>query len=82
MNKELFAAIDMLEKEKGISKDVLFEALEVALVSACKRNLAQAPAVSVNIDRDTGEIKVFSQLKVVEEVEEEQQEVSGRLGRN
>lgn len=76
MNKELFAAIDMLEKEKGISKDVLFEALEVALVSACKRNLAQAPAVSVNIDRDTGEIKVFSQLKVVEEVEEEQQEVS------
>ena len=76
MNKELFAAIDMLEKEKGISKDVLFEALEVALVSACKRNLPAASALSVNIDRDSGEIKVFSQLKVVEEVEQEQLEVN------
>ncbi len=76
MNKELFAAIDMLEKEKGISKEVLFEALEVALVSAYKRNFQSAPAVSVNIDRDSGEIKVFSQLKVVEDVESDQQEVS------
>jgi transcription termination/antitermination protein NusA len=76
MNKELFAALDSLEKEKGISKDVLFEALEVALISAYKRNYQSAPAVSVNIDRDTGAIKVFSQLKVVENVESEQQEVS------
>jgi len=76
VNKELFAAIDMLEKEKGISKEVLFEALEVALVSAYKRNFQSAPAVSVNIDRDSGEIKVFSQLKVVEDVESDQQEVS------
>jgi N utilization substance protein A len=76
MNKELFAAIDMLEKEKGISKEVLFEALEIALISAYKRNFQSAPAVSVNIDRDSGEIKVFSQLKVVEEVESDQQEVS------
>ena len=76
MNKELFAALDSLEKEKGISKDVLFEALEVALVSAYKRNFQTAAAVRVNIDRDTGEIKVFSQLKVVENVESDQQEVS------
>ncbi|MDY6825786.1 MAG: transcription termination factor NusA [Bacillota bacterium] len=76
MNKELFAAIETLEKEKGISKDVLFEALEVALISAYKRNFQTAPAVRVIIDRDTGEIRVFSQLKVVEEVESEQQEVS------
>ncbi len=76
MNKELFAALDSLEKEKGISKDILFDALEVALISAYKRNYQSAPAVSVTIDRDTGEIKVFSQLKVVENVESEQQEVS------
>lgn len=76
MNKDLFAAIDALEKEKGISKEVLFEALEVALVSAYKRNFQAAPAVRVNLDRETGDITVFSQLKVVEEVESDQQEVN------
>ncbi len=76
MNKELFAALESLEKEKGISKEILFEALEVALVSAYKRNFQSSPAVSVTIDRETGEIKVFSQLKVVEDVESDQQEVS------
>ncbi len=76
MNKELFAAIEALEKEKGISKEVLFEALEVALISAYKRNFQSAPAVRVILDRETGEIKVFSQLKVVEDVELDQQEVN------
>jgi transcription termination/antitermination protein NusA len=76
MNKDLFAAIDALEKEKGISKEVLFEALEVALVSAYKRKFQAAPAVRVNLDRETGDIKVYSQLKVVEEVESDQQEVN------
>lgn len=76
MNKDLFAALESLEKEKGISKEILFEALEVALVSAYKRNFQSAPAVSVTIDRETGEIKVFSQLKVVEDVSSEETEVS------
>lgn len=76
MNKELFAAIEALEKEKGIGKEVLFEALEVALVSAYKRNFQSAPAVRVVLDRETGDIKVFSQLKVVEDVESDQQEVN------
>ncbi len=76
MNSDLFAAIESLEKEKGISKELLFEALEVALVSAYKRNFQSSPQVRVNIDRETGEIKVFSQLKVVEEVENEDQEVN------
>ncbi len=75
MNNDLFTAISLLEKEKGISKEVLFEALEVALVSAYKRNFQSSPAVRVNIDRETGDIKVFSQLKVVEEVESEEEEV-------
>ncbi len=76
MNKDLFAAIESLEKEKGISKEVLFEALEVALVSAYKRNFQSASAVNVTLDRETGDIKVFSELKVVEEVESDQTEVS------
>ena len=76
MNQDLFAAIESLEKEKGISKEVLFEALEVALVSAYKRNFQSAPAVNVTLDRETGEIKVFSDLKVVEEVESAETEVS------
>lgn len=76
MNEDLFAAISSLEKEKGISKEVLFEALEVALVSAYKRNFQSAPAVRVTIDRETGDIKVFSQLKVVEDVASEEQEIS------
>lgn len=76
MNTELISAIDLLEKEKGIDREILFEALEVALVSAYKRNFQTAPAVRVSIDRETGTIKVFSQLTVVEEVESDQQEVS------
>jgi transcription termination/antitermination protein NusA len=71
----LFAALETLEKEKGIKQEVLFEALEIALVSAYKRNFQAVPSVRVSIDRETGEIKVFSQLKVVEEVESPQQEV-------
>ncbi len=76
MNKELFAAIESLEKEKGIGKEILFEALEVALVSAHKKNFQSAPAVRVSIDRDTGDITVFSQLRVVEDVQLDQQEVN------
>jgi len=76
MNKEFLAAIDTLEKEKGIGKETLFEAIEVALISAYKRNFNTTANVRVNIDRETGGIKVFSLLTVVEEVSNPQQEVS------
>jgi len=75
MNNDLFAAIESLEKEKGIDKEILFEALEVALVSAYKRNFQSPTSVRVSIDRETGEIKVFAQKKAVEDVESEDQEV-------
>jgi transcription termination/antitermination protein NusA len=65
----------MLEKEKGISKEVLFEALEVALISAYKRNFQTSPNVRVVVDRETGEIKVYALLIVAEEVENPQQQV-------
>ncbi|HOB29397.1 MAG TPA: transcription termination factor NusA [Bacillota bacterium] len=74
-SKELIAALKAIERDKGIELEVLFEALEVALVSAYKRNYQAPGNVRVNVDRETGEIKVFSQLKVVEEVEFPQQEI-------
>ena len=74
-SKELIAALKAIEKEKGIELEILFEALEVALISAYKRNFQAPGNVRVSIDRETGTIKVFSQLKVVEEVELPQQEV-------
>jgi N utilization substance protein A len=74
-SKELIAALKAIEKSKGIDLEILFEALEVALISAYKRNFQAPGNVRVSIDRDTGEIKVFSQLTVVQEVESPQQEI-------
>jgi N utilization substance protein A len=76
MNKDILHAIELLEKEKGIGKEILFEALEAALVSAYKRNFHTAVNVRVFVDRETGEIKVYSQKKVVENVEDPKSEIS------
>lgn len=76
MNYEFIDALEQIEKEKGISKDILFEAIEAALISAYKKNFNTAPNVKVSIDRDTGQIGVYSCLTVVEEVKDSQQELS------
>ncbi|PKM83591.1 MAG: transcription termination/antitermination protein NusA [Firmicutes bacterium HGW-Firmicutes-13] len=76
MNYEFIEALEQIGKEKGISRDILFEAIEAALISAYKRNFNAAPNVKVHIDRDTGEIKVYSRLTVVEEVKDPQLEIS------
>ncbi|QER67634.1 transcription termination factor NusA [Paucilactobacillus nenjiangensis] len=76
MNKELVGALDALEKEKGIKKEIVIEALEAALVSAYKRNYDQAQNVEVDFDAVKGNIKVYAVKTVVEEVEDEQQQVS------
>ena len=68
MNIEFIEALDQIEKEKGISKEILIEALEASLISAYKKNYGSAQNVFVNIDRDTGEVKVFSRKTVTEEV--------------
>ena len=47
-------ALEAIEKEKGIKKDTLFEAIEAALISAYKRNFNSSHNVKVNIDRETG----------------------------
>jgi len=76
MNKEFIFAIDELEKEKEISKDLLLEAIESALVSAYKKNYGTSQNVRVNIDRETGDIDVLMRKDVVEEVVDPFVEVS------
>ncbi|HLR61845.1 MAG TPA: transcription termination factor NusA [Lentibacillus sp.] len=76
MNNQLFDAIDYLEKEKGIDKDVLMEALEAALISAYKKNFKSAANVRVDIDEESATMRVFSRKTVAEEVENNLEEIS------
>lgn len=76
MNKEFIQAIADLEREKQISKDVLIEAIESALVSAYKKNYGTSQNVRVNIDRETGDIDVFMRMDIVEEVEDDLTQIS------
>ena len=64
MNEEILTILDSLEREKGISKDVLFEAIESALLSAARKMLGKdREDISVKVDRETGDIKVVSGRK-------------------
>lgn len=76
MNREFIDAIDALEKEKDISKDILIEAIESALVSAYKKNYGTSQNVRVNIDKEEGDIDVFMRKDVVEEVYDDMIEIS------
>lgn len=78
MNLELIGALKDLEKERGISKDVLIEAIETAIVSAYKRNfnLSSNASVRVDLDGTTGAINVYSRRKVVDDVTDPKQEIS------
>ena len=61
MNKELFAALDMLEKEKGIPKTYMFEKIEAALVSAFKKEYGSNANVRIVVDEKKEDIKVYYQ---------------------
>lgn len=76
MSNQLFEAIDYLEKEKGIDKDVLLEALEAALISAYKKNFKSASNVRVDLDVNESKMRVYARKTVVEEVEDHQEEIS------
>jgi N utilization substance protein A len=76
MSKEMVTALANLEKEKGIKQSVVIEALEAALVSAYKRNYGQAQNVEVEFNERKGDIHVYAVKKVVEEVEDDQLQVS------
>lgn len=76
MSSELLDALEVLEKQKGISRDVLIEAIEAALVTAYKRNFNQAQNVRVDLNLDTGTMLVYSRKDVVEEVEDDRLQIS------
>lgn len=72
----MIEALDALEKEKGIKKEIVIEALEAALVSAYKRNYGQAQNVEVDFDEKKGNIHVYAVKEVTEEVFDSRLEVS------
>ncbi|MCQ2435486.1 MAG: transcription termination factor NusA [Clostridia bacterium] len=76
MNSELFAALDLIEKEKGIPKEYMIERLEAAIVSAFKKENGGNSNVRIAIDQEKKDIKVYKQLAIVEEVTDPAIEIS------
>jgi len=76
VSSELLDALTALEQQKGISRDVLIEAIEAALVTAYKRNFNQAQNVRVDINLATGTMLVYSRKDVVEEVADDRLQIS------
>ena len=73
---EFVSALEALAKEKHINKEVLFSAIESALISAYKKNFGKTANVRATIDRVTGQVEVLARKTVVEEVEDPQAEIS------
>ena len=65
MNKELKEAMDILEKEKEISKETLFEAIENSLITACKQHFGKADNIKVEIDRETCDFLCYAEKELV-----------------
>ena len=76
MNKELLEAMEILEKEKNISKDTMIEAIENSLITACKNHFGKADNVKVTMNRTTGDFAVYAEKTVVEDVEDDVLEIS------
>lgn len=75
MSAELFNLLDEIEEEKGISKDVVLDALESALISAYKKNFGAVEDINVKFS-DDGDIRIFARKEVVEEVEDRETQIS------
>lgn len=82
MNAEFMQAFEQLGKEKGIAPEILFDAIEAALISAYKRNFSSAQNVRVSLDRATGDIHVYARKNIVEVVENGIVEMSLTEARN
>ncbi|MGP7817468.1 transcription termination factor NusA [Niallia sp. 01092] len=76
MSSELVDALVLLEKEKGISRDVIIDAIEAALVSAYRRNFNQAQNVRIDLNLGSGTMRVFARKEVVDEVFDPRLEIS------
>ena len=76
MNTELLEALELLEKEKDISKETMLEAIENSLLKACEAHFGKADNIKVNIDPVTCQFSVLAEKKVVEQVEDDVTEIS------
>lgn len=70
MNQEFIRALEEIESEKGIPREIIFDALEKALIKSYGKNYDDRENVSVEIDRETGKIKVFAIKEIVDNVED------------
>ncbi len=69
MKAEFLEALEQIVKDKGITKDVLYDALEAALKTAYRKNFGTSQNVEVEIDKENGEVKAYAKKVVVENVE-------------
>ena len=76
MNNELLEALNILEKEKDISKDIMLEAIKNSLITACKNHFGKSDNIKVDINPETCEFHVYAEKTVVEEVEDNVLEIS------
>lgn len=76
MNTELVEAIDLLEREREISRETLFEAIENSLLIACRNNFGKADNIKIAMDHETCEYEVYAEKTVVENVEDKSLEIS------
>jgi len=76
MNKDLIAIFEYLEREKGITRDIVIEAIEESLRAAARKSISGAANVTVKIHPKTGNIQVFCEKEIVDEVEVPAQEIS------
>ncbi len=76
MNKELIAIFEYLEREKGIQREIVIQAIEESLQAAARKNISGAYNVTVSIHPKTGDIQVYSEKEIVEVVEVPSQEIS------
>ncbi len=76
MNTELLEALNILEKEKNVSKETLLEAIENSLITACKNHFGKSDNIRVDMDHETCEYHVYQEKTVVEEVTDNALEIS------
>ena len=81
MNSDILAGLDFFEREKGIKRDVLLEAINTAVLTAARKAVGPAKDLRVEIDPKTGEIKAFAKLTVVEKVENKHDEITHKTAK-
>lgn len=75
MSSELFDSLALIEEEKGISREIVLDALEGALISAYKKHFGAVHDIGVVFDEESGVIRIIARKKVVDEVEDRESEI-------